>query len=175
MRVSNDGSNWTLVWENGGEIDDTQWTQVEYDISAVADGQPTVYLRWSMGPTDGSWVYCGWNIDDIEIWGLQPATTDVADAALPARTALLGGVPNPFNPMTEVRFELATAGRARLAVYDLRGRLVKTLHDGALPAGPHAVRWDGTDAAGHAASSGAYLCRLESGEVAQMSKLLLAR
>ena len=37
-----------------------------FSISAVSDNQPTVYIRWEMGPTDGSWVYSGWNIDDVE-------------------------------------------------------------------------------------------------------------
>ncbi len=71
--VSNDGQDWTLIWENGGTITDTEWTRCEYDISAVADEQPAVYLRWVMGPTDTTWRYCGWNIDDIQIWGLVPA------------------------------------------------------------------------------------------------------
>lgn len=72
VRVSNDGVNWTTVWQNDAEIADTAWTLVEYDISAVADGQETVYLRWTMGETDGGWVYCGWNIDDVEIRGINP-------------------------------------------------------------------------------------------------------
>jgi len=67
--VSNNGTDWTQIWQNTVQITDSSWTQMSYDISAVADGQPTVYLRWSMGPTDVSWVYCGWNIDDIELWG----------------------------------------------------------------------------------------------------------
>jgi hypothetical protein len=70
VRVSNDGVNWTTVWENGGSFSDPDWTLQEYDISAVADHQPTVYLRWTMGSTDGSVVYCGWNIDDIQILAL---------------------------------------------------------------------------------------------------------
>jgi hypothetical protein len=71
IRVSNDGSNWTTVWENGEEITDNSWKLVEYDISSVADGSATVYVRWTMGTTDGSWQYCGWNIDDVEIWGVE--------------------------------------------------------------------------------------------------------
>jgi hypothetical protein len=58
------------VWANGGSMSDAAWVAQEFDISSVADNQPTVYLRWTMGTTDGSVVYCGWNIDDIEIWGL---------------------------------------------------------------------------------------------------------
>jgi hypothetical protein len=45
----------------------------------TADHQPTVYLRWVLGPTDGSVTYPGWNIDDIEIWALAPAPGMVGD------------------------------------------------------------------------------------------------
>ncbi len=73
VAVSNNGTNWVTVWEHtGGSFTDTAWSQMVFDISEVADDQPTVYVRWCMGPTDGSVTYCGWNIDDIEIWGLVP-------------------------------------------------------------------------------------------------------
>jgi len=71
VRVSADGSEWTTVWTNGAEIADFAWTEMDLDIGAVADGEPTVYLRWTMGTTDGGWTYCGWNIDDVEVLGVQ--------------------------------------------------------------------------------------------------------
>jgi murein tripeptide amidase MpaA len=83
VRVSNDGINWVTVWENTGEVTDTQWTLQQFDISAVADDQPTVYLRWTMGTTDTGWQYCGWNIDDVSLVSLScnvppsPADFDV--------------------------------------------------------------------------------------------------
>jgi lysyl endopeptidase len=77
VRVSNNGSTYTTLWSNGSTLDGGPWVQDTFDISAVADNQATVYLRWTMGTTDGSWTYCGWNIDDVEIWGVQagPAPT----------------------------------------------------------------------------------------------------
>ena len=71
VRVSNDGTSWTTVWENTAEIADMSWIEMDLDISAVADNQPTVYLRWTMGETDLSWRYCGWNIDDICVLGYE--------------------------------------------------------------------------------------------------------
>ena len=68
VRVSNNGSAWTTVWENpGSHTEDGSWQEFTYDISSVADGESTVYLRWTMGGTDTSWQYCGWNLDDIQI------------------------------------------------------------------------------------------------------------
>ncbi|MEW6197290.1 MAG: hypothetical protein AB1601_01305 [Planctomycetota bacterium] len=73
VRLSTNGTTWTNVWANpDSETADVAWVAQEFDISALADNQPTVYLRWTMGTTDSGWTYCGWNIDDIEIWGVQP-------------------------------------------------------------------------------------------------------
>jgi len=78
FQVSNDGSSWTTAWENdSSDLQDVSWVPVQYDISAVADGQPTVYLRWVMGPSDFMVTYSGWNIDDVRITGL-PATEILA-------------------------------------------------------------------------------------------------
>jgi hypothetical protein len=79
LYVSTDAQNWTTLWQNpSSAIADTQWTQVTYDLSAIADGQPTVYLRWGMGPTDSSASYPGWNIDDVQIWALGPLCEELA-------------------------------------------------------------------------------------------------
>jgi subtilisin-like proprotein convertase family protein len=72
VSVSDDGTNWVEMWANPGRVEDAAWTQHTIDISSVADGRPTVFLRWTMGPTDATGRFCGWNIDDIEIWGLLP-------------------------------------------------------------------------------------------------------
>jgi hypothetical protein len=72
VEVSTDGSNWSGVWSNpDSTISDSSWTPMTLDISAVADDQPTVYLRWDMGPTDEGVTYPGWNIDDVEIWAVD--------------------------------------------------------------------------------------------------------
>jgi len=80
IRISTDGVNWANVWQNPDqEIADRSWVAQEFDISQWADNQPTVYLRWTMGTTDGGWTYCGWNIDDVEIWGLVAQPYQIGD------------------------------------------------------------------------------------------------
>lgn len=71
VRVSKDGTNWTTVWENPYEIIDASWVEMDLSIGVVADNQPTVYLRWTMGTTDGGWQSFGWNIDDIQLTGYE--------------------------------------------------------------------------------------------------------
>jgi len=77
LRVSADGSTWTTVWQNSATMNGGAWEQQTYDISAVADGEPEVYLRWTMGTTDSAYRYCGWNIDDVEIWGIPTGEPEV--------------------------------------------------------------------------------------------------
>ncbi len=176
LRVSNDNSNWTTVWQNGGEITDNGWQYVEYDISGVADGESTVYLRWTMGTTDGSWLYSGWNIDNVEIWGLGGDATSAEGGQVPLRSALLGNLPNPFNPKTEIRYALAESGAVELAVYDLSGRRINTLLSGQQSAGTHSVVWNGDDASGRAVASGIYFARLITDQgVSDTQKLTLLK
>jgi serine protease AprX len=75
VEVSSDGVAWTPVWVSVSLHDESQWTPQAYDISTIADGQPTVYIRWSMGPTNGAITYPGWSLDDVEIWGLSAPST----------------------------------------------------------------------------------------------------
>jgi len=71
VAVSTDGSTWTTLWQNTCTLSDLDWYKMEFDISAIADDQPTVYLRFVMGPTDTYATYCGWNIDDLKVLSYQ--------------------------------------------------------------------------------------------------------
>lgn len=78
--VSNNGSTWTNVFSNPGSIAiaDYDWHHMTYDISAVADGHSTVYVRWGYQVvTDGAYAYSGWNIDDVYVTG-TPTGPDTA-------------------------------------------------------------------------------------------------
>jgi hypothetical protein len=86
------------------------------------------------------------------------STTDLP--ARPDRLALHPPRPNPFNPTTEIRFDLDRAGEIELTVYDLLGRRVRRLARGAWPAGAHAVAWDGRSDVGPRAAGGVYMIRL---------------
>ncbi|HOX24244.1 MAG TPA: FlgD immunoglobulin-like domain containing protein [Candidatus Krumholzibacteria bacterium] len=83
--------------------------------------------------------------------------------------------PNPPNPATVFSFALPADGHARLEIVDLRGRRVTTLRDGSLAAGPHAVAWDGRDAAGRAVAAGIYLARLSGESFVRWLKVAIVR
>lgn len=85
-------------------------------------------------------------------------------------------VPNPFNPAANISFALPAADAVTVEVYDLAGRLVRTLARGrALAAGAQAMHWDGRDDAGHTAASGVYLARVSGSVGIQEAKMTLVR
>jgi len=112
------------------------------------------------------------NVDEIvEVFDAQ-----LAEVPAPAALAGLRAVPNPFNPRTEIRFELPAPCRVEVRVHDLRGRLVWTDGGTDRPAGSAAVAWDGRDRGGRGVAAGAYIYRvLVDGRPAGAGKLSLVR
>ncbi len=101
------------------------------------------------------------------------ASTPAAPA--PARTALGFAYPNPFRQSVTLQLALRAPGEATVAVYDVAGRRVRTLVRGVQPAGARVVTWDGRDDAGAALAPGAYIVRLECGEVRESRAVRLVR
>ena len=83
--------------------------------------------------------------------------------------------PNPAPGTTSVPFSIPREARVACRVYDLGGRMVRALVDAELPAGPHALQWDGRDGRGQAQPAGVYLIRLEALGEQRSSRLLLLR
>lgn len=100
--------------------------------------------------------------------------TDVAPQ-LASRLVLAPASPNPFNPSTSLRFELPFAGRARLTVHDVRGRLLATLVDAPLDEGWQRAEWDGRAAGGQPLASGVYVTRLEHASGTRMQRVVLSK
>jgi hypothetical protein len=100
--------------------------------------------------------------------------SEVADqGAAPGR---LGNAPNPFTGSTSIRFDLGgTGGRALLRIFDVGGRIVRTLVDAELEGGPHTLAWNGTDDQGRPLPAGTYLYRLEAPGAVRAQRMLLLR
>ena len=89
---------------------------------------------------------------------------------------LLAPHPNPFNPRTQLRYEIAAEGDVGVLIYDTRGRLVRRLFAGRLSAGPGFFTWDGRDDAGNSMPSGCYFARLTwEAKALDSKKLMLIR
>jgi hypothetical protein len=98
-----------------------------------------------------------------------------ADGVGAPRGAFLRSDPNPFRLMTTFEFGLPDGGVAALRVFDVSGRVVRTLVNGRVPAGEQIATWDGKDAHGMPVASGVYLVSLDGPGVSERQKVVLAR
>ncbi|MCE5270839.1 T9SS type A sorting domain-containing protein [bacterium] len=107
--------------------------------------------------------------------GITPIVN--ATPSLPRAFSLGQNVPNPFNPSTTIGFSLAgyNPERVCLKVYDLRGRLVRTLLDRLFAPGAYSVLWSGDDDSGRRLGSGVYFYRLSAGEFTRTRKMVLLK
>lgn len=95
--------------------------------------------------------------------------------ALPAAFALHPNYPNPFNPVSTIRYELPLGSDVSLVIYDILGREVARLVQGEQAAGYHQVVWDGRAATGREVPSGIYIARLVTGEYSKAIKMVLLK
>jgi len=93
----------------------------------------------------------------------------------PTEFALRQNFPNPFNPETTIKYDLADGGRVELRIYNMVGQVIRTLVNERQSAGRYSVRWDGKDDRGLSVSSGIYFYRLTSEKFSDVKKLMLLK
>ena len=142
-------------------------------------------------PTDPEWFDAGWRWDSgyyykiaaVDVHGnesvyalLSPDNvTGLESPRAPKANYLAQNFPNPFNPATKIAFGLHAAGTVKLGIYDASGRLVRTLINGARPAGHYSETWDGRDERGVAVASGVYFYRLDAGSFSETRKMVVLK
>ncbi|HGY57145.1 MAG TPA: T9SS type A sorting domain-containing protein [Caldithrix abyssi] len=98
---------------------------------------------------------------------------------MPKDYALFQNYPNPFNPSTTIRFDIPQSKeglvKVSLKIYDLMGRVVKTLAEGELPPGPYALKWNGDDSNGNKLPAGVYFIQLSTPNYKSARKMVLAK
>jgi hypothetical protein len=93
----------------------------------------------------------------------------------PQTYALHANIPNPFNPTTQIRFDLPVESYVELAVYDMLGQKVRILVSSMQKAGSNHVEWDGRNTAGSLVGSGMYLYRIQAGSFVYSQRMLLLK
>jgi hypothetical protein len=93
----------------------------------------------------------------------------------PTAYRLAQNFPNPFNPVTTIKFDIREKGQVRLKIYNVAGQLVRTLVDGEFEAGSYTEDWKGLNNEGHKVASGVYFYRLEAGSFESVKKMVLLR
>ncbi len=131
-------------------------------------------------PADTIWIR---GRDSGGVWGeatglrvdVSGDYTSVSESGVPLRFRLYQNAPNPFNPVTTIRFDLPAESRTSLSIYSLSGRIVKQLIDSRLGAGSHTATWRGLNESGRPVSSGVYFSRLLAGDQHAVNKMVLIR
>ncbi len=162
FKLSVDGEAIGLFAQAGGVVVPVDTLTFGPQTTDVSRGRwPDAAPHWQFfaSPTPGA---------SNEIASPVPETASVA-------LTLHGITPNPADDQAAVRFSLAVAGRVTLEVYDLRGRRVRRVHDGALASGPHVLTWNRRDDDGRAVPGGVYLVRLSAGAEVRVRKVGVVR
>lgn len=118
------------------------------------------------------------NYGDINIrskisYEIELETVDVND--LPLNFGLKSAYPNPFNPITHLRYDLPQNEMVNITIYDMMGRVVKTLVNSFQSAGNKSVQWNATNDKNEPVSAGLYLYTIRAGELRQTRKMVLLK
>ncbi|MCS5650490.1 MAG: T9SS type A sorting domain-containing protein, partial [Dehalococcoidia bacterium] len=97
------------------------------------------------------------------------------NAVVPAAFTLHQNFPNPFNPITTLRYDLPSDALVTLSIYDMLGREITQLVNTTQDAGFKSVQWDATDSMGRPVSAGVYLYQIQAGEFVQTKKMVLLK
>jgi hypothetical protein len=177
-----------------------------WDTMPAEEGGPNVYYRSVAGWVSLPWecagprslrkdfvfgLFVNWAVDEAHSWDCINATVEMfreqvaagltacvsaAEDVPAARPVLAQNVPNPFNPVTRIAFDLPGTRVVSLRVYDVAGRLVRTLRsEETLPAGRHEAVWDGRDDGGRRSASGTYFYRLVTGRHSSTKRMTLLK
>ncbi len=144
----------------------------KFEVLAIeASGNQTI-TESSFSTTAGSAARA--HIDDNESEHGRNAS-GVEALVGPHEAYLRQNRPNPFNPTTTLEFGLPRGGAASVRVFDLHGRLVRTVVDGQLPAGQHTATWNGRDGQGRPVASGVYVVQLAGPGVSESRRMILTK
>ena len=109
-------------------------------------------------------------------WILMTSAVESKSKSLPKSCVLLNNYPNPFNSSTNIRFNLSKISKLSIKIYNIEGKLVRSLSDGKTwEAGFDNIRWDGKDDKGFVVSSGEYLCTIKIDNFIKVRKMLLLK
>ena len=165
----NDGDQYSGVIDptgsDGNISADPEFCDVDNDDYTITAGSPVLPPLSACGQIGALGEGCD---DDVSI-------EDPGPSPVPLRFAVEPNYPNPFNPMTTIRFSLATPGVTSIHIYDVSGRLVRTVLDEALIAAEHTVEWQGRDDSGHQVAAGVYFYRVRSGENEHVGQMALIK
>jgi len=188
-----------FTWESSYDVD----SDLTYKLTVTLDYPGNVYTQDYQNITDSStsisaYEYASfmtdlnltlWNIDyvvevsDEEFTVISQAGEFVLNNTLlstdskiiPEVFALHQNYPNPFNPVTSLRYDLPEDGLVNITIYDMMGRIVKTLVNSSQTAGYKSISWNAANDRNESVSAGLYLYTIQAGEFRQTKKMVLLK
>jgi len=182
--ASRDNSDVILKWETASEIENygfeverihagtKDWTRIGF-----VDGNGSVTTTSEYTYTDravGRFSELKYRLKQLDYSGSYEYSPEVSvsddDPLLPFEYRLYNNYPNPFNPMTTIRYEIMQAGWTSLIIYDMLGREVELLVNEQQPAGGYVIKFNASDY-----SAGVYFCRIRSISYSHITKMVLVK
>jgi serine protease AprX len=179
VEINTDGGK---SWERLLWFADTlhEWTQTSIPLDSYA-GQTDLKFRFRLKTDDVSFEGDGWYIDDVRV-NFIPTSVEEEPGSTPFQFSLDQSYPNPFNPTTTIpytvhgsQYTVNNPIRTTLRIYNIRGRLVKTLLDEEKKAGEYSVVWNGNDERGKEVASGIYFYQLIAGDKKITRRMVLLK
>lgn len=184
-------NNVKLTWVTASELNNLGF-EIERRAHDANNWQPLAFVKGSGASRElRSYTYVDRNVPPatydfrlkmIDLSGsFEYSSVITAVVGLPATFALMQNFPNPFNPSTEIQYQLpavsAPAGKIKttLKIYNLLGEEIRTLVDREEAPGFYSVTWDGKDKSGRTAASGIYIYRLQSGTFVETRKMVFVQ
>lgn len=177
--------NWTTASEldNLGfniyraDADENNWQQINSQLIAGQGNtaQSTDYSFVDSKVVGGETYH--YKLESVSTNGLRvDEKTIEVNIPLPDQYVLFNNYPNPFNPTTNIKFQLPEAQPVKMVIYDMNGSQVKTLlNNQVYHAGEHVVSWDASDQNGNRVASGIYLYRFQAGSYHKTGKMILVK
>ena len=162
---------WRAV-KDYGEIEvlnHSETLTIEYDIKVDA-GE---HYNWVLS-SETLYDYVLENAGELTVPSAERFTLELK-AVVPATFTLHQNFPNPFNPITILRYDLPEDNFVMLTVYDMLGRMVVQLVNTTQEAGFKSVQWNAKDSMGRPVSAGVYLYQIQAGEFVQTKKMVLLK
>lgn len=131
--------------------------------------QGTYYYWLQSVDMDGTVSFFGPVSVDFSLGG------ETVNPGVPLVNMLDNAYPNPFNPYTTLRYQIADPGNVKIDIYNSKGQMVRSFSDNRDAAGYYQIIWDGKDHSGRALPSGVYLCKMNSGGFSSTKKIVLAK
>ena len=165
---------------------DTEWFAADYSNETGQFELPIeTYGQYELKATGPGYEDTIVDLEVNESTGLHPtveiqmtpvtAITPEKPSPIIKTNRLYDAYPNPFNPSTTIRVDMARTEKATLVIYNVLGQKVKVLYNGILKQGMHRFQWNGTDDRGHQVSSGLYFYQLRTSQGIQTKSMLLMK